>query len=55
MGRIGLGELLIVAVVVLLLFGAQRLPQIGAALGKAIREFNMALKGESKEEQDLKK
>jgi sec-independent protein translocase protein TatA len=50
MGRIGLGELLLVALVVLLLFGAQRLPQIGAALGKAIREFNSALKGEGKED-----
>jgi sec-independent protein translocase protein TatA len=55
MGRIGLGELILVAVVVLLLFGAQRLPQIGAAIGKAIREFNVALKGESKEDQELKK
>lgn len=44
MGRIGLGELLVVAIIILLLFGAQRLPQIGAALGKAIREFKSALK-----------
>ncbi len=44
MGRIGLGELLLVALVILLIFGVQRLPQIGAALGKAIREFKDALK-----------
>jgi sec-independent protein translocase protein TatA len=55
MGRIGLGELLLVALVILLLFGAQRLPQIGAALGKAIREFNSALKGGNKEDKDPKK
>ncbi len=44
MGRIGLGELLLVALIVLLIFGAQRLPQIGAALGKAIREFKDGLR-----------
>lgn len=47
MGRIGLGELLVVALVILLIFGAQRLPQIGEALGKAIRGFNNALKGDN--------
>ena len=46
MGRIGLGELLVVALVILLIFGAQRLPQIGEVLGKAIRGFNKALKGD---------
>lgn len=35
----GLPELLIILVVVLLIFGAGKLPQIGGALGKSIREF----------------
>ena len=52
MGRIGIGELLLIALVILLLFGAQRLPEIGAALGKAIREFNLALKGDTKDAKD---
>ncbi len=52
MGRIGFGEVLVIAIVILLLFGARRLPEIGAALGKAIRDFNMAMKGESKESKD---
>ncbi|MEI7998442.1 MAG: twin-arginine translocase TatA/TatE family subunit [Candidatus Omnitrophota bacterium] len=33
------GELILLLVVFVLLFGAQKLPEIGAALGKAIREF----------------
>jgi sec-independent protein translocase protein TatA len=33
------GEIILLLVVFVLLFGAQKLPEIGAALGKAIREF----------------
>jgi sec-independent protein translocase protein TatA len=36
---LGMPELLVILVVVLLLFGASRLPEIGAGLGKAIRGF----------------
>jgi sec-independent protein translocase protein TatA len=39
MGNIGLPELLIVMVVVLLLFGAKRIPEIAGSMGKGIREF----------------
>ena len=42
MGRIGMGEIVVVLLVVLLLFGAKRLPEIGSAIGKAIREFKKA-------------
>ncbi len=37
MGR--MPELILILVVFVLLFGAQKLPEVGAALGKAIREF----------------
>ena len=42
----GLGwqELLIILVVVLLLFGAKRLPEIAQGMGKGIREFKKAVK-----------
>ena len=40
--RLGIWELLIVFGVILILFGAKRLPEIGQALGKAIREFKKA-------------
>jgi sec-independent protein translocase protein TatA len=38
-------ELLVILVIVLLIFGANRLPQIGAGLGKSIRDIKKALEG----------
>ncbi len=43
MGNIGFSELLIIAVIILLLFGAKRLPEIGGSIGKGIREFKRSL------------
>ena len=48
MGNIGIGELLVLLVIVLLLFGAKRLPEVGKALGDGIREFKKALGGDGK-------
>ena len=45
MGQLGFGELLLIALVVMLLFGAKRLPEVGKSLGEAIREFQKAVKG----------
>lgn len=42
--NIGVPELLIIAFVVLLVFGARRLPEIGSSMGKGIREFKRSLK-----------
>jgi sec-independent protein translocase protein TatA len=38
-GNLGVGELLIIMVVILLLFGAKRIPEIAGSMGKGIREF----------------
>jgi sec-independent protein translocase protein TatA len=38
-------ETLVILIVVLLLFGARRLPEIGRALGEGIREFKKSLQG----------
>ena len=38
-GNLGMWEMLIILFIVLLLFGARRLPEIGGSLGKGIREF----------------
>ncbi len=43
-GNLGMSEMLILLVIVLLLFGAKRLPEIGGSLGKGIREFKGSLK-----------
>ncbi|OGW78206.1 MAG: preprotein translocase [Omnitrophica bacterium GWA2_52_8] len=37
-------EIVVILVVVLLLFGAKRLPEIGRAFGEGIREFKKSLK-----------
>lgn len=39
---IGMQELIVILLICLLLFGATRLPEIGKALGNAIREFKKA-------------
>ena len=42
-GNIGFGEMMFILVVLLLLFGAKRLPEIGSSLGKGIREFKRSV------------
>jgi sec-independent protein translocase protein TatA len=48
MGRIGLPELLIILVIVILIFGANRLPELGRGIGKGIRNFKDGIKDEEK-------
>jgi sec-independent protein translocase protein TatA len=38
-GNLGFTELLMILIIVLVLFGARRVPEIGASIGKGIREF----------------
>jgi sec-independent protein translocase protein TatA len=42
MGRLGIPELLIILGIVILIFGANRLPELGKGIGKAIRNFKDA-------------
>jgi sec-independent protein translocase protein TatA len=42
--NLGFTELLIILLIVLLVFGAKRLPEMGAAMGKGIREFKKSLR-----------
>ena len=44
MGPIGPTELILILVIIVLLFGGSRLPQLGGALGKSIREFRTAVR-----------
>ncbi len=44
LGGIGLPELIVILVIVLVIFGAGKLPQIGEGLGKGIRNFKKATK-----------
>jgi sec-independent protein translocase protein TatA len=42
-GNLGMGEMIFIGVVLLLVFGARRLPEIGASMGKGIREFKKSI------------
>ncbi len=46
---IGMGELLVILLIVLIIFGAGKLPEIGSSLGKSIRNFKKAIQEEEKE------
>jgi sec-independent protein translocase protein TatA len=44
MGRVGLPELFIILFIVVLIFGANRLPQLATGIGKSIRNFKDGMK-----------
>jgi sec-independent protein translocase protein TatA len=44
MGRIGLPELLIILLILVILFGAAKIPQLGRGLGEGIRNFKKGLR-----------
>lgn len=49
-GFIGLPELLLLGLVVLLVFGPKRLPEMGRSMGRGLREFKDSVSGEHKHE-----
>ena len=51
----GMGELLIILLIVLVLFGGARIPKIARALGEGIREFKKASKDSPKDHSDDRK
>lgn len=46
-GSLGMGELFIILVIVLVIFGAGKLPEIGGALGRGIRSFKKEMNNET--------
>ena len=44
MGRVGLTELLIILAIVVVIFGANRLPELGRGIGRGIRSFKDSLR-----------
>ena len=51
-GKLGWPEIVIILVVVLIVFGVGKLPQVGGAIGKGLRSFRRAQKGEDFEEEE---
>ena len=55
MGRIGMPEILVILVVVLLLFGGKKIPELMKGLGTGINEFKKASKGDEEQPANSKK
>jgi sec-independent protein translocase protein TatA len=51
MTRIGLPEMLVILVILILIFGANRLPEIGRGIGRGIRNFKDATR-ESRDQEE---
>ncbi len=49
-GSLGIWEILLIVVVIALLFGGRKLPELGRGLGQGIKNFKNAVKGEGKDE-----
>jgi sec-independent protein translocase protein TatA len=53
MGRIGLPEMLVILAIIILIFGANRLPEIGRGIGKGIRNFKDATRDGANPKDDV--
>ena len=49
MGRIGAPEIIVILVIILLFFGGKKIPELMRGLGKGVKEFKDASKGEVEE------
>jgi sec-independent protein translocase protein TatA len=43
---LGMGELVVILLIVVLMFGGKKLPQLGSSLGESIKNFKKGMKGE---------
>jgi sec-independent protein translocase protein TatA len=55
LGFMGAGEIFLLVLVILLLFGAKRIPDLARGIGKGIREFRDAKNGIDKDKEEEKK
>ena len=53
-GSLGIWEILLIGVVIALLFGGKKLPEVGKGLGQAIKNFKNAVKGEDEDKTEHK-
>ena len=51
-GPLGIPEIVAILLIIMLIFGARRLPEIGASLGRGIRTFKSAVTGEEDKSRD---
>ena len=55
MGPLGMPELLIIALIIIILFGARRIPEVAKGLGEGIRHFKSGMRGDEAREIDEKR
>ena len=55
MGPLGMPELLIIALIIIILFGARRIPEVAKGLGEGIRHFKTGMRGDDPHEIDDRK
>ena len=55
MGGLGLPELLIILVIILVLFGSRRIPDLAKGLGEGIRNFKTGMRGDDHPESEDRK
>ena len=53
-GKLGLPELLVIVLIILIVFGAGKLPEVGGAIGKSMKAFRDAQKEDPQENKDTK-
>ena len=53
--RIGPWEIALILVIILIVFGVGKLPQVGGAIGKGLRAFRKGQRGEDEEEEEEEK
>lgn len=51
---LGMGELVVVLLIVVLMFGGKKLPQLGSSLGESIKNFKKGMKGEDEDDNSKK-
>ena len=54
-GPVGPTELLLILLIVVIIFGARRLPELGKGIGEGIRNFKKSIAGKEKESEEEKK
>jgi sec-independent protein translocase protein TatA len=52
-GRFGVWEIVLILVIILIIFGVGKLPQVGGAIGKGLRAFKKGQAGEEEEEKEV--
>lgn len=55
MGPLGMPEILIIALIIIILFGARRIPEVAKGLGEGIRHFKSGMRGDETREIDEKR